>query len=708
MSPSASAYRYEVSATSNLVLILGGGFVSAFVCGWSTCSSSWRCIDLGTCVRANDGICGFNNRVSITADAQFGTETSTESLSSLLRGLCSPGDRTQLDPQTGEVVCVPFFTFPRGINTEIMDSAGTTPATQACGRWIDAGGSPLFITRVQRRGWSDESEWQNSLFEAEDAATKDSRIATSAMSKFRAECQRTSLAGSAALRIAATAAYRYFEEYIDSNTDRRGFLRSIGFVTGHLCATTVSIGSFLQWTGNHQLHFGRGYTFGTSTLSSALAVFGEPVELQRHADEANQAILNYETNSFLTQPTSQDLYDVLQGASGLENFTVSLDLSDHRLLAAALMFYDLDSAKAIAYVKGMSAFCSYNTWSSFLDSSNSYTDTLDAEMQSIKSDRPPASALARLRSVGEHPDIYSDALNASTITIAHIASTSTTGNREADCLNLMRAVFVDEVEAARFDATVSRSFYDRLQHLVLTTRVGIGIAANSEPIKGVINNVSLFTQRVSSAGVRIVGAPRGSWAGLARALPRAEMTSSDGMFLMVLKQARATFMDSVVESGMKGTVSTCDHDPFSQQVTWNAYAIPSLDCTVYFLGMLHRPMADEQYDDATLMSRWLHVVGHELGHIAESVGWDQTNYTNFLKHYDANTRSEAIADVIGAVAILSTGMVTRGDFISLFCQIWCSRMPYGWTHPVTMRHPSGNSRCDNLVATLDEFYPNFT
>ena len=167
-------------------------------------------------------------------------------------------------------------------------------------------------------------------------------------------------------------------------------------------------------------------------------------------------------------------------------------------------------------------------------------------------------------------------------------------------------------------------------------------------------------------------------------------------------------MDEVVTVGLSGNTSPCDHAPFSSQTTWNAYVLRDLDCSVYFLGIMHRPMADSNYNDATLISRVLHVVAHELGHIAESVGFNNANYTALLHHYHPDTLTEAVADVVAAVAVLHTGLVTRNDFINLFCGVWCSREPFGWTHPVTNPptvHPSGNSRCDNLVNTLEEFFP---
>jgi len=529
------------------------------------------------------------------------------------------------------------------------------------------------------------------------------------MAKFRAECERTSLAGPAALQTAATMSYNYLNNYIETNAvDRRGFLRSIGFEMSHKCASTTYAASYLEESGEYKLYLRSGYWFSSSTLSSALHVFGESVQLQQDADDANRAITDAYHYNALANQTLQDLYDVLEGATGMNNLSIDLPLDNTPLLRAALDYYESNPSKAVAYLKGVAAFCSYNAFSIFFESSDPYRNNLELELTRIKSMSPKSSMLGRLDEIDEQADIFNDAVNATGMTLSNVLGGGGTGDAVADCLGVMRSVFTDEVEAARFDATIPRFFYDRLQSLVSSIRVGVGIAANTEPIKGILNNVTEFVHRVSNAGVKIVGAPRGSWAGLERSIPRAELASSDGMFIMILKQARASFFDQVVQVGIVGGVSACDHAPFSSQTKWNAYILTDLDCSKYLLGLAHRPMLDPQYDDATIVSRGLHVVAHELSHISMSVGWDYTRFRDFLHHYHPDTYTEAIADTIAAVGVLSSGLVNRADFIQLFCQVWCSREPFGWTHPSTnpiTPHPSGNSRCDNLVNTLNEFYP---
>ena len=46
--------------------------------------------------------------------------------------------------------------------------------------------------------------------------------------------------------------------------------------------------------------------------------------------------------------------------------------------------------------------------------------------------------------------------------------------------------------------------------------------------------------------MRIAGAPRGTWGGVTRAFERPTLRAEDGALTMLLKQARAVFLDRLV------------------------------------------------------------------------------------------------------------------------------------------------------------------
>lgn len=706
---------YEISATKQLFLVLALGFASSVVCGFATCTVSSSCTQMQTCERVPGGFCSFKNRVGIATDASYLFNASADALAGLLRGICSPGDRVHTNAQSGEIECVPHFPFPNAINVEIMDSTATTPAGKACGKWIDAGG---IVYSVHRRGAYDNENWIKELERVEDAATSTSRLAHSGMAKFRAECQRTATAGASALRSSAAMAFRYFKSYVDTNAvDRNGFLRSLGFMNGHYCATPLSIGYDL--TSSYRLQMFNGQWFGPSALSDSLLLFNELGDAQTNADDANRQIRDWFLNAQSSNMTAAERYHVMLGASELPSLSYEENIySTTTLGGAALRYYDENPKKAISYLKGLGAFCSFGTFFPFVDYDSSPVRQsvyarLKAEMQSIRASRPAASAFGRLRQVGDADEAsaHGDALKASSVTVASVVGDGSTGKPGVDCLGLMRLYFIDEVEAAHFERIVPPDLYSRLQSLLVSVRAGIGLAAETAPLNATIANTTTLEGILANAGVRVVGAPRGSWAGESRAIPSADLSSTDGVFMMLLKQARALYKHNLVDPVSNPSLSVCDHQALYGELVWNAYAMRASNnyCSVFSLGIAHRPLMDPLYDDASLASRSLFVFAHELAHFARLSGLVSASSINanaLLKHYDRSTYNEAHADVFAAVAILKTGIVTRAEFDIHHCQVWCSREPPWWhTRPTNPLHPFGNDRCNFLIKTLDEFYP---
>ena len=154
--------------------------------------------------------------------------------------------------------------------------------------------------------------------------------------------------------------------------------------------------------------------------------------------------------------------------------------------------------------------------------------------------------------------------------------------------------------------------------------------------------------------------------------------------------------------------SKCDHNVAWSQLTWNAYAtrLDNTYCSVYFLGLAHRPLLDPHYDDPSIYSRGLFVIAHEFAHFSQMSGLaNYATYAHLLRNYYPHTHSEAYADVFAAVTVLSTGAVAREDFDVHYCQVWCSRQPWWYVQPLGQVHPMGNDRCNFLIQTLDDFFP---
>jgi hypothetical protein len=517
---------------------------------------------------------------------------------------------------------------------------------------------------------------------------------------------RTALAGSQAIHAAGRLAYKDIKAYIDTHfKDLDGLVKVEGYLTGQRCESAVRAGSTLYNDGSFRFSVTDGYVFSSGALAAALQVVGESVAVQNDAEAAAAAIRMSEWvtgSQDVSKATLTILMEAAARESGLSVPSVNTKLS---LLPAVLRHYDSNPYQVKAYEKGIAAFCVYSmmaTVDAFPSASNVRAMQ---EIEKIKSSRPRASALGRLYTNYTEAEVDANVVEAaSTVTSSQISLPSKR-NANADCLSLMRRFFPEDVDETRFHNTVHPLLYERLESLVESTRNAMALVMTDEPIKSTLKDPQSIADDVLSAGVRIAGAPRGSWGGVARAVPDAGIASDDGMFMMLLKQAHASFRDSVIESAIKMSVTACDHPQFYASETLNAYAIPAMRCTVIFLGMLKRPWADAQYDDESLISRVTAVVGHELAHLSLNTVYTDPAYDTLLKEYSPpSVYSEAIADVSAALAAVGTGMVTYERFIQHWCQLWCARTPFGYSTSQGASHPGPNERCDFLARTLQRHF----
>eukprot|EP00966_Prymnesium_polylepis_P044489 1031259-Prymnesium_polylepis.1 len=61
----------------------------------------------------------------------------------------------------------------------------------------------------------------------------------------------------------------------------------------------------------------------------------------------------------------------------------------------------------------------------------------------------------------------------------------------------MRRIYPDHVDAARFDATITGSLYERLERLISKTRDGVAAAVMEEPLMSVLANPTLVAADVA-------------------------------------------------------------------------------------------------------------------------------------------------------------------------------------------------------------------
>ena len=708
--PLPKSEEYFVSAANQLVVIIALGVVSAVACGISVCDARRQCTEGSspTCKEVEGrGVCAFENIVGPQSDVTYNSNVSDDTLAAILRGICSPGDRFQMSVETGEMECIPYFPSPEALNSENMDPSASEPHMKACGKWIDAGGVSMDVDNVVYRSMEDHESWLSRIKKVEDEATKSSRTTTGPMGRFRAECMRTVRSGSAAIRMATELAYRYLVAEAEKGKTENSVLRYAGYLASHYCDGPVRIGMYLSKTGQFVLDVEDGWLFSEGVLAEALHIVGEPKEMQEGAEAASKAIreLYYSYNA--PALTTAQVREMVKAGTGLENFTCQLNADWYWLNTMdSIISYNKDARNADrvqSYMRGVAAYCS-NSLQGKVASLGMIAD----EVSAIRADRSNATQLGKVETVETvGDDVFIDNATireATKVTISQLGADSM-GDAEADCLELMRAIYPDEVDDARFKATVNLALYDRLQALVLSVRVGVHAAVTTSPIKEVLANSSSVANNVLSAGVRIAGAPRGSWAGIGRQLPSSSLLldGSEGVFVMALKQARALFKDRIIDL-VFNDADPCDHVPFSSSTTLNAYAIPVLQCAQLFLGMATKPWLDSQYTTASLVSRGVAIVGHELAHMSLNTPYINGPYQSLLAAYHPSTRSEAIADVIAVIGVVNTGIATASYAVKSYCQLWCARLPIGYTPASNPLHPGPNDRCDFLHATLAPYF----
>ena len=119
------------------------------------------------------------------------------------------------------------------------------------------------------------------------------------------------------------------------------------------------------------------------------------------------------------------------------------------------------------------------------------------------------------------------------------------------------------------------------------------------------------------------------------------------------------------------------------------------------LGMLKRPWADARYDDASLYTRFGYLIGHELAHHTLASPFVAAKLAPLVAEYPTVQHSEAVADIISAIAIIRSGKATPQQVCNHISQIWCARTAMAYQPDPQALHPHANARGDKLCKTLE-------
>jgi len=688
---------------TGLLGLFGGALSYSLVCAEQS-----ACLKAGTCYSLSNSSwsCGFKNSITPAGWRMLNTSAQVEALQVANRGICQPGMRQNVDALSGALECVRARSYPSALMAEIEDPDSTNSDHRRwCGNWIDAGTQ---LTGSKKWAFFDE---QAVADDVDDVllARGSARIGGSDLSKFRAACKSMVVSNSAAA--ASRLAFDHLHAQIHTITTVDDALRALGVLSSHFCDTPVNIGLSYDAVGFYS-SVDSGTRLGADPLREALYGVGQDHSTRDHAAEFADLMEVVASFDAVTEAhAKQVLVGSVEGTwlegQATSAFRIYSNPYNPHLARFLRAFSQSSTLQARAYLVGLAAYCSFSARSVVTGEFGSISATTLAS-ERIRSERPAASAFGRLRSTSIEADRFVELdhthlRNATAVTMSSLSATSnaagaTRGNARSACLAAARVAFPDEFDRIDFESLVSDRLYDRLETMTSAIKTAAEATLNDDLVGSLFSstaNKALTISLLQQTQLRIAGAPRATWAGVSHSFERPTLTSNDGALLMLLKQAKATFLDRLYKVVTQASV--CQHPPLFNALERNAYLLVAsgFSCAMLLPGMLVPPFADERYDDASLYSRIGYVIAHEFLHVTAFTDlWDMSYAGTIMSDYESSTYREGIADLGGLASIMRLGVVDNASLCAHVSQLWCGRVGWLGGGGSPGSHPATNERGD--------------
>ena len=708
-------------STFAVFVALAAALLTTGACMTSHCAVQYECLNAGTCRSFNDGTCSFSNVVSPAGFKMFNLSSDAEALAALTRGVCSAGERQALD-QAGRLTCVRAPAFPVAFNAEAADPEAEIDHERACGKWVR---SKAASTSTEYFSFYDEDTITKTVMD-ELKSEFDPNIAVDDVDRFRQACERMLVSN--AMAPAASAAYEHLKGQIGNSIDTNSkLLKAMGKLTSHYCDSPILLGVGFGSNGFFLPTATDGVLLDGETATEALYAFGEASE-ERERVRAFIGEMETAPASLATAPTQAQINDIVAGAiegSSLEDtldiagsFTIHLDGT---LDAGSKFLYaveETDFQHARAYLLAVASQCAFATRSATTGEFGSSASVAEATKRIGSRKRSRAAGLGRLEfdeTVVERfsPVNSSHMLEASTVTWSRLSSTAalysaTSVEAHDACWATATKAFPDALDTRVLNKlTTTRLLTTTLPPIVAEMKEAVAIGLQSGRMATLVADPAERATLAANARAtqfQVAGAARGSTFGRSGEFERPALRSDDGALLILLKQARAVFLDRIALALENHDL--CSAPPLFPSLTRNAYLLSMAPCAMLLPGILVPPFASDRYDEASLFGRIGYVIAHEIAHVAsrEEV-WDASERARLLVNYTASTHAEAAADLTAADAIVSTGKVSVDQLCGDVSQLWCAREPDdNWLYyapPSPPRsHPRANLRGDALCAFL--------
>jgi hypothetical protein len=598
-------------SNTGVFLSVGLSVFTALVASATLCSVSHDCVKGQTCAELDDGFCSFTNVVSPAGYRLFNTTTSAGALQALERGVCPPGERQNLID--GDLACLRQRSFPDALNTEIMDAGASEYHDRYCGKWIAS------QARLSTKYWA--------LYDAEAVAEDINdailtrykiRSAVTTTGKFRASCVRmvTSNSGGAAGQLA----YEHLKALLPVPSTREGLITMAGVLPGHYCDAPARIGVTykLDLNGGLTINVTSGASLRANTVSEMLYAAGASRSTMSGAEAFAHALQR--SGARVVLKADVDLYvqgsvrgTVLDGIAST-GITTTADV-EH--LARFIAVADARGVgEAHSYLLGLAATCAYAV-RSVITGEMGLATTMSDEDSLDSFEVGHTAALGRLPTArgGDRIEAISPErmLNASTTSwsaLRRVGSVATSHRSSAtsSCEHAMATAFPDELDASVFNFLVPLKLYNKLQTMDSAIREAVRATMNGPIIRPLLADAAGAATLVASSVLRVAGAPRKSWAGRDAVALAPGFESTDGSLVMMLKQARAVYVDRL-GLALSGA-GVVQHPPLMPSTSRNGYFLYRNGVAMLLPGILVPPFAGAEYDDPSLYSRIGYVIAH--------------------------------------------------------------------------------------------------
>jgi len=698
-----------------LLVAAGLALFAALIAHVTVCAERHVCVNDGTCTDLNSGhwydpSCSFRTTVTPAGFKLLNASVQYETMQRMNRGVCSPGLRQQVDSVTGDLTCVRKRSWPDAYLAEIGQPDAHTDHERHCGKWIDAGSVAYGEQKWAFYDAEGVERDVDNLVRAKGA----SRMATTDLGKFRASCR--TMVASNSQGASAKQAYDLLNPGL-SATSLGMALESVGFLASHYCDTPALVGVGLD-DGTFTAKVLSGTVLSDRALKNALYVVGEDRAMRDMAMAFAEAMRDLDSLQITTRDHAKAVVRGTYRGTWLEGYVgpslvITRALYNEPLERFAGAFASQGPDMAHAYLKGVAAVCSLAAQAVVVPEQGNLLPFFPEQAQTGSGASRTVAALGRLVVPDEDRDTITEQtlIKASTVRLSELsalASASRSSARDV-CLAAAKRVFPDAFDRIAFDALVTPTLYDRLEQLSSSVRESAAVTLSQDTIGGIFadyaSRQAAYT-KLRATKVRIAGAPRGSWAGIDREFRRPDIASDDGALTMIIKQARAVYLDRLLP--VLTGAGICEHPALYPGVSRNAYMLLASGsaCSMILPGLLVSPFADERYDDASLATRIGFVMAHEFMHVTAATDqWSDAYAKLLLGDYPESTYVEAIADVGAAASLMRLNYVSNETVCASVSQLFCGRV--GWM-PVLNEpppwHPPANIRGDNMCQFLRTYF----